>query len=1027
MAQVDGPYTISEDGSVDSTDDWYDSNWSFRRTLSFDNLAQVGDLSEFPVLVKLDSTRINYEQTKANGVDLRFVDGDGNLLDHEVEQWDDSGTSYVWVKVPVVDGGSDTDFIWMYYGNAAAPFVENPSAVWSNGYRATYHLNENPGGSGTVLDATGNFDATNGGSTDVAGQIGNAQQFDGAGDYINMGDDQPFLNDASEVTISAWVNVDLISGQASILGVSIDNGGMPTVDSRATLNILDDEVLLSGIADDSAQHTEFQTTSGLITRGQWHYITGVIDYSTASYEIYVDGVAQPTVSGTGVRLTAPATSNSNSERAVIGTNEDFGSNEFGGVIDEARLSDTARSADWIAAQYASMTDNFVTYGYQQTVAGVLGNDIDSDSDQLTAVLVGSAPTNAQSFVLNPDGSFTYTPNADFFGVETFTYKATAGGVDSNTVTVTINVDPVNDDPTFTSSNASSIPENTTVVHTVAATDVDGDVPTYSITGGADQGLFAIDAVTGDLTFLAAPNFESPGDSDTDNVYQLQVTADDGNGGSATQSLSVTVTDVNENPVITSASTASVPENTTAVLTVTSSDVDGDVPTYSITGGADQGLFAIDSVTGDLTFLAAPNFEAPGDSDTDNVYQLQVTADDGNGGSATQSLSVTVTDVNENPAITSASTASVPENRLAVLTVTSSDVDGDVPTYSITGGADQGLFAIDSVTGDLTFLAAPNFEAPGDSDTDNVYQLQVTADDGNGGSATQSLSVTVTDVNEDPAITSASTASVPENTTAVLTVTSIDVDGDVPTYSITGGADQGLFAIDSVTGELTFLAAPNFEAPGDSDTDNVYQLQVTADDGNGGSATQSLSVTVTDVNENPAITSASSTSVPENSLAVLTVTSSDVDGDVPTYSITGGADQGLFAINGVTGDLTFLAAPNFEAPGDSDTDNVYQLQVTADDGNGGSATQSLSVTVTDVNENPAITSASSTSVPENTLAVLTVTSSDVDGDMSTYSITRRSGSGPVCNQRCYGRSDVPGRTKLRSTAVTRTPTTCTSCR
>src|SRR3546814_8531893 len=81
----------------------------------------------------------------------------------------------------------------------------------------------------------------------------------------------------------------------------------------------------------------------------------------------------------------------------------------------------------------------------------------------------------------------------------------------------------------------------------------GQAVAFSIVVGADAALFAIDALTGELRFLAAPNFESPADADRDNVYQLIVAANDGNGGVDTQALSVTVNDVPDGfaPVITS--------------------------------------------------------------------------------------------------------------------------------------------------------------------------------------------------------------------------------------------------------------------------------------------------------------------------------------------------------------------------------------------------------------------------------------------------------------------------------------------
>ncbi len=83
---------------------------------------------------------------------------------------------------------------------------------------------------------------------------------------------------------------------------------------------------------------------------------------------------------------------------------------------------------------------------------------------------------------------------------------------------------------------------------------------------------------------------------------------------------------------------------------------------------------------------------------------------------------------------------------------------------------------------------------------------------------------------------------------------MDPDGDPVTFSITGGVDAALFSIDPMTGALTFNAPPDFENPTDAGLNNVYDVQVTASDGNGGTDVQAIAVTVTDVNEAPTITS-----------------------------------------------------------------------------------------------------------------------------------------------------------------------------
>ena len=161
---------------------------------------------------------------------------------------------------------------------------------------------------------------------------------------------------------------------------------------------------------------------------------------------------------------------------------------------------------------------------------------------------------------------------------------------------------------------------------------------------------------------------------------MTVQVSDGNGGTDTQAIVITVTNVNEAPLITSGAAVSATENQTAATTVTSSDVDGGAPVYSIVGGADAALFTIDAATGVLAFNAAPDFELPSDAGADNVYDVTVQVADGNGGTATQAIAVTVSNVNEAPVISSGAAVSVAENQSGVVNVTSGDVDGGSPVW-----------------------------------------------------------------------------------------------------------------------------------------------------------------------------------------------------------------------------------------------------------------------------------------------------------------------------------------------------------
>jgi len=460
------------------------------------------------------------------------------------------------------------------------------------------------------------------------------------------------------------------------------------------------------------------------------------------------------------------------------------------------------------------------------------------------------------------------------------------------------------------------------------------------------------------------------------TYQYYVTARDaaGNNSGPSNTVTVTVNGANQPPAITSnngGDTASVsaPENQIAVTDVDATDPDPDPLAYSISGGPDAARFAINGSSGVLTFVAAPNFEAPTDVGGNNVYDVTVSVSDSNGGSDSQSLAVAVQNVNEfPPEITSndggaSAAVSAAENQTAVTDVNATDGDGTALTYSISGGVDSGDFAIDPGTGVLTFVVAPDFEDPADANTDNVYEVTVEASDGSL-SDTQAIAVTVNDVaeggNSPPAITSddggaTASKSVAENQTAVTDVNATDPDvGDALTYSIMGGVDSAAFTIVPATGVLTFLNAPSFELPTDFDLNNVYEVVARVSDGNGGLDTQAIAVTVTNVNEfAPVITSdggdsAAALSKPENQTAVTDVNATDDDLQTLMYSISGGADAARFAIVPASGVLSFLRAPDFEAPTDDGGNNTYDVVVQASDGTL-TDTQAIAVTVTDVLE------------------------------------------------------------------------------
>ena len=196
-----------------------------------------------------------------------------------------------------------------------------------------------------------------------------------------------------------------------------------------------------------------------------------------------------------------------------------------------------------------------------------------------------------------------------------------------------------------------------------------------------------------------------------------------------------------------------------------------------------------------------------------------------------------------------STVTMNENISAVTTFSA---DKSV-AWSVNGGLDQSKFTINTFTGALSFISAPDFENPTDSNGDNIYVVIVRATDTNGNISSQTLSITVADVVELPPVITepsgaagalTSTKGINENTSVVATF----IADKTVIWSINGGLDQTRFSINSVTGALTFINSPDFENPSDSDLNNTYIVTIRATDSSGLTANQTLTVTILDVVE-----------------------------------------------------------------------------------------------------------------------------------------------------------------------------------
>lgn len=291
-----------------------------------------------------------------------------------------------------------------------------------------------------------------------------------------------------------------------------------------------------------------------------------------------------------------------------------------------------------------MEDTVYTVGVAQLLTGWA----DPEGDPLTAI--GVTADHGTTVAYNAaDNTWSLTPALNYSGPVTIHYQM-SDGANTALASLGFSLAPVNDAPTAIALGNTSLPENSgassaLTVGALSSTDADaGDGFAYSIVGGADQTHFQIGGAN--LQFKAGEIL----DYEAKSSYAVTVRTTDSGGLSFDQAFTVSLTDVNETPTVTSGAAVNFAENGTSVAyTIIAGDSDGAAPfnalSYSI-GGTDASLFNVNASTGAVTFKAAPNYEASADANHDNVYELIVTAIDGGGLNNNKAVAITVTDVGE---------------------------------------------------------------------------------------------------------------------------------------------------------------------------------------------------------------------------------------------------------------------------------------------------------------------------------------------------------------------------------------------
>ena len=581
---------------------------------------------------------------------------------------------------------------------------------------------------------------------------------------------------------------------------------------------------------------------------------------------------------------------------------------------------------------------FISAAARQGAAGVLDIDVTQSEEMffkntdLIAYLAGLQGVAVDDVVLVDHDQAWAHYNQTLTVVDTFENDIRTGVLTVAQVT-DIFLTNANKAPLITSDASGRVDENapvSTVVYTVVATDPDMSEELSYTLSGSDAAWFSLDVTSGAVTLNTPADFENKPN------YSIEAHVTDHGGLIATQAVTISVNDLNEAPEMTSGTTGSVTENapvSTVVYTATAVDQDtAEVLSYGLSG-TDAGLFLIDATSGAVTLKSSADFESQ------SSYTMDVVAMDDDGLTIRQGVTIHVTDQEEPPGMTSGSTGRVDENALAstvVYTVTATHPnEGEVLRYGL-GGMDAGFFSMDATSGAVVL------NAPADYESQSSYALEVSATDSGGLTVRQPVTITVTDINEVPVITSVKTVEVAESGTpasVVYTVTATDPDtASVLSYSLSG-IDEGLFSIDAASGAVSLNAAPDFESK------SSYSVFVVATDQGGLTGRQAVTLFILDVHEIPVITSGTTGSVEENadvSTVVYTVTATDPDVDSElTYSL-GGADAALFTMD-AEGSVTLNAPADFESKA------FYTVDVRATDQDGLVATQTVTLEVIDVEE------------------------------------------------------------------------------
>ncbi len=356
-ATIPGDDAPGDDGSRDdaaidappdgATDTWWNPAWPRRRPIAIRNTELTGPVQDFPVLVRLPASVLDVAGT--GGDDLRFIAGDQTtLLPYELDTATPAAGALAWVRIPALAPTGPAPALWVYYGNAAAPAGSSGAAVFGNLYVSVHHL----GGDLGDASANGHTASASGGQNPavVAGQIGEARDFDGQNDRVDVAGEAAY-DFTTSFTVSAWIRRQALS---SVYQAIVTKG------DKAWRLHREDMLPFVGFGTTVGGANQNHNGDMSIDDASWHHVA--IVFGNSMKRIYVDGqldqavAVAPTIDTTNVGVAI----GHNSESQV------GGSRLWNGDIDEVRISDKARDAHWMFAEHHTASDaDFVTPGPEE--------------------------------------------------------------------------------------------------------------------------------------------------------------------------------------------------------------------------------------------------------------------------------------------------------------------------------------------------------------------------------------------------------------------------------------------------------------------------------------------------------------------------------------------------------------------------------------------------------------------------------------------------------------------------------------